>query len=149
MTRLDGIKILAVDDVEDALLMLSTLLSRAGADVDVAATAAAAIAKAKSGGYDAILMDIHLPDMPGTEAVEALRRGGYTGAVLGYSACAFASDREEALRRGCDGYVTKPASLGELTAAIEDALIGRGPVVQSHVPEVPWLPSNSAPPAKA
>ena len=149
MSRLDGIRVLVVDDVEDVLYLVATTPRVIGACVDVAATATAGIAKARSGRYDVILMDCQMPDIHGLVVVEVLRREGYTGVILGHSAHAFAANRAEALRRGCDGYITKPANRQELLAAIEAALTGRAAVVQSPVPEVPWLPSNSVPPAKA
>jgi PAS domain S-box-containing protein len=76
--------------------------------------------------FDAVLMDIQMPEMDGLEAARAIRaleRGGDRRTpIIAMTAHAMSGDRERCLSAGMDAYVTKPVSQRELFAAV-DALV--------------------------
>jgi PAS domain S-box-containing protein len=93
-------------------------LQRAGAKVDIAQTGREAVDRATTKTYDAVLMDIHMPELDGLEACAILREQGIEVPIIAVSADALATSRQAALDAGCNAYVTKPidfdALLGEL-----------------------------------
>lgn len=70
---------------------------------------------------DAVLMDLQMPCMDGREAIRRIRDNPALQGlhVIACTAFAMQGDREEILRLGFDGYVSKPVSLGELGAALQ------------------------------
>ena len=75
---------------------------------------------------DTILMDVNLPEMDGWEATRRLKAGTATRhiPVVALTAHAMVSDRDKALRAGCDEYETKPVDFQRLLAKME-MLLGR------------------------
>ncbi len=71
--RLDGLRVLIVDDVEDAADLMGLLLSSRGCRVETAYGARDAVRKARNGRYDAVLLDLALPDGNGFEVARAIR----------------------------------------------------------------------------
>ncbi|MDA1073346.1 MAG: ATP-binding protein [Proteobacteria bacterium] len=86
-------------------------LKRAGATADIAETGRQAIEMATEHEYDAILMDIHMPELDGLEATRSLREHGLTLPIIAVSADALAQRQSAALDAGCNGYITKPYRL--------------------------------------
>jgi CheY-like chemotaxis protein/HPt (histidine-containing phosphotransfer) domain-containing protein len=85
--------------------------------------ALAAFEKSFPGEFDAILMDVQMPEMDGFEATAAIREREKTTAahvpILAMTANAMQGDRERCLRSGMDGYVAKPVQIEELLMEIE------------------------------
>jgi CheY-like chemotaxis protein len=89
------------------------ILRQAGADCDPASDGRAAVEKALAAmaagmPYDAILMDMQMPEMDGYQATSKLRESGYRGPVVALTAHAMAGDRRKCLDAGCNDYATKP-----------------------------------------
>lgn len=113
--------------VEDELKMAGLLkrgLEEEGYAVDVAATGSDAIWAATENPYDAILLDVLLPDMNGQEVCRRLRAGGRWAPVLMLTARTAVADRVAGLDAGADDYLTKPFSFSELLARVR-ALVRR------------------------
>jgi CheY-like chemotaxis protein/HPt (histidine-containing phosphotransfer) domain-containing protein len=82
-----------------------------------------AIASGKGGGFDAVLMDLQMPEMSGFEAAHAVReRERGSGAhlpLIALTAHAMQGDRERCLAAGMDGYLSKPIDVDALLATVE------------------------------
>jgi PAS domain S-box-containing protein len=115
--------------VEDNLVnqkLAVRLLEKQGHAVVVANNGREAIERLereKFRGFDAVLMDVQMPEMDGFETTaEIRRRESHVGArlpIVAMTAHAMKGDREKCLAAGMDGYVSKPIDVGELVAAIE------------------------------
>jgi DNA-binding response OmpR family regulator/anti-sigma regulatory factor (Ser/Thr protein kinase) len=69
----DGARILVVEDDPDVARLLSLMLTRAGYEVDTVETGAEALAQAQRTAYEAMTLDLMLPDMNGVQVIELLR----------------------------------------------------------------------------
>ena len=124
---LDGLSILVVDDVPDLLFLLRFGLEHNGALVDTAADGKTALRLADPGRHDAIVMDVHLPDMSGIDCLRQLRSRGFASPVLAVSAMAFKSDIEAGLAAGFSFYLTKPFEFDSLLQFLCQILGRPGP----------------------
>ena len=83
------------------------------------------------GGFDLLLLDVHMPELDGFGVIEALRRReegtGRRLPVVALTARSRKEDRERCLRAGMDEYLSKPLRRNELFAAMARALAGRPP----------------------
>ncbi len=127
--RLDGLKILVVDDEPDTREMLKAGLGQCGAEVAVAASAAEALESIGESAPDLLISDIGMPDEDGYELMRRIRRlpaeaGGRVPAIA-LTAYARTEDRMHALRAGYQMHVPKPVELAEL-AAVAASLVRRG-----------------------
>jgi CheY-like chemotaxis protein len=126
--RLDGIRVLAVDDEPDARMLLSALLGAAGAEVSVAESSAEALDLLAGKHFDVIIGDIEMPREDGYTFIRKVRqfeagRQMQTPAIA-LTAYARAEDRVRALTSGYQTHVPKPVEPTELMAVIS-SLAGR------------------------
>jgi CheY-like chemotaxis protein len=115
---LAGTRILVAEDGPDNQRLIRTILSAAGAQVELAADGREAIAKARAASFDVVLMDMQMPVMDGYEATRALRSQGYAVPILALTAHAMAGDREKCLAAGCNDHLTKPIDRGRLVGVV-------------------------------
>ena len=87
--------------------------------VDRAADGETALAMARDGVYDALVLDRMLPELDGLSVLRRLRQEGHRTPVLMLSAIASTADRVEGMRAGADDYLAKPYAFTELLARIE------------------------------
>jgi two-component system, OmpR family, response regulator len=106
-----------------------------GIIVDLAEGGEQAIRQVGATEYDAVLLDVMLPDLDGFETCRRLRSQGIWVPILMLTARDAIEDRVRGLDTGADDYLTKPFSLAELTARLR-ALARRGPVERPTVLEV-------------
>ena len=134
--RSRGGHLLVVDDSPTNRLLTAALMRKAGFDVDTAdggAEAVASIATAVA-PYDAVLMDVAMPEVDGIAATLTIRAmPGPRGKVpiIAVTAHGFAEDRDRCLFAGMNDYVLKPVRRPELLAALERWL-------------KPWAPEDGA-----
>jgi two-component system OmpR family response regulator len=124
--------------VEDEIKMAGLLrrgLSEEGLAVDVAGSGEDALVRAGATEYDAIVLDVMLPGISGFETCRQLREKGTWSPVLMLTARDSVEDRIAGLDGGADDYLTKPFSLGELSARLR-ALVRRQPNERPTVLEV-------------
>jgi two-component system OmpR family response regulator len=122
------------DDVRMAAALLRGLRYE-GVIADVATGGAQALGMARATEYDAVVLDVMLPDLDGFETCRRLREDGMWAPIMMLTARDAVEDRVRGLDQGADDYLTKPFSLAELLARLR-ALVRRGPVERPAVYEV-------------
>ena len=107
-TALDGMKILVVDDSADNRTLFELILMSAGAEVALAQDGAEGMKLALSQSYDAILMDVQMPNVDGYEATRTLRGKNYQVPIVALTAHAMKDERAKAMKSGFSDYLSKP-----------------------------------------
>jgi CheY-like chemotaxis protein/anti-sigma regulatory factor (Ser/Thr protein kinase) len=118
--RLDGLRLLVVDDESDTRDLLQQGLEYCGAKVKSVGTAKEALDLIMNGGSDVLISDIGMPGVDGYELIRQVRklppdRGGKIPAIA-LTAYTRTEDRLQSLRAGYDMHVPKPVELAELVA---------------------------------
>ena len=117
---LDGVSVLLVEDSLDNQQLVTLILGRQGATIDVASDGAAGVEKAFERHYDVVLMDIQMPVMDGHEAMQTLRARGYARPVVALTAHAMKEEMERAQRSGFTSFLTKPIQREALISLVGD-----------------------------
>jgi PAS domain S-box-containing protein len=99
----------------------ATMLRKRGHDVDVVGDGRAAVEAAARKRYDAVLMDIQMPEMDGFEATRHIRAtpAGRHLPIIALTAHALGGEREKCLAQGMSDYLAKPFKAHELFAVVE------------------------------
>ena len=118
-------RVLVVEDEVKLAGLLKRGLEEEGYAVDIAADGNEAIWMGTENPYDAVLLDVMLPDADGFEVCRRLRDAGRWSPVLMLTARDAVEDRVAGLDAGADDYLTKPFSFAELLARLR-ALVRRG-----------------------
>jgi len=117
----EPLRVLVVDDEPYITDVLSSALVFEGFATEEAATGADALARARRGDFDCIVLDVMLPDGDGFAVCRTLRDEGVATPVVFLTARDAGADKLEGLALG-DDYVTKPFSIEELVARIRAVL---------------------------
>jgi len=132
LTRtLEGSRILAVDNEDDALGLVTVILESAGATVLTAGSAVDALSWLARERFDAMIADIGMPGMDGLELIRRVRRLSAPANELpavALTAYARSEDRVSVLASGYQMHLTKPVNPAELVAAVA-TLIGRSNIL--------------------
>ncbi|MDB5604537.1 MAG: response regulator with CheY-like receiver domain and winged-helix DNA-binding domain [Bradyrhizobium sp.] len=112
-------RVLLVEDEPHIGSAVQEHVRAAGHAVDWVRQVGAADDALRSVPYDALLLDLHLPDGRGLDLLKKLRRRGDTLAVVILTARDQVSDRIEGLKAGADDYLVKPFDLDELNARLQ------------------------------
>jgi DNA-binding response OmpR family regulator len=115
-------KVLIVEDQRKLGTLLREGLSQAGYTVGSAASCAAARDALCETSYDAIVLDLGLPDGDGLDLLHQWRKSGFNEPVIILSARDTVQDRIKGLDFGADDYLPKPFSLQELLARLRSLL---------------------------
>jgi signal transduction histidine kinase len=131
-------RVLLVDDTRDNQLLVSLMLRRAGAVVEIARDGVEGLecwerAVRGSEPFDLIVTDMQMPRLDGYGLAHALRQAGCRAPILALTAHALPEDRQRCLAAGCDDYVTKPVAPEPLVAAC-GALLARADAPLSSGP---------------
>jgi PAS domain S-box-containing protein len=115
-----ALRILLVDDNEDAAAMLSALLSLDGAEVTVAADGVQAVGIAEHIRPDLVLLDLGLPGLNGYDVCRGIRRQPWAGntKLVALTGWGQASDRAKTTQAGFDAHLVKPVEYSELLSAV-------------------------------
>jgi two-component system, OmpR family, response regulator len=124
-------RVLVIEDHVRMAELIERGLRRESYAVDVARTAERGVRMASANDYDALVLDLILPDADGFEVLRRVRASGQRTPVLVLTARDAVDDRVRGLDAGADDYLTKPFAFSEFLARIR-ALVRRGPV--SHAP---------------
>ena len=114
-------RILLADDEPDIVAPVSYALRREGFEVDTVGDGEEALAAARAGGYDLVVLDVMMPKLQGTEVCRRLRADSIVPIIM-LTAKDAEVDRVLGLELGADDYVTKPFSTRELASRIRAVL---------------------------
>ncbi len=133
LPQLAGARVLVVEDNAINQEVARGLLQHAGVNVTVASSGEAALALLAAQLFDAVLMDVQMPEMDGYETTQRIRQNpAWTGLpVIAMTAHAMVTDREKSLASGMNDHVNKPVAPNELYATLAR-----------------WLPPHSVLPAE-
>ena len=135
-------KILIVEDEKQLLDSMMTFLKESGMNCEKATTLAEAIEKIDLYTYDAVVLDIGLPDGSGLKVINEMQtKQNQTGIVI-VSAKNSLDDRLVGLNFGADDYITKPFYMPELVARIKSVVRrrsfqGKNEIVFNEVRVIP------------
>ena len=133
-------RLLVAEDNATNQLVVKSVLAKFGIVPDFAGNGIEAIEAVKLRPYDAVLMDVHMPDMDGLTATKILRSlpGPVSRVpVIALTANAFSHDVEQCRAAGMNAHVGKPFRTEELLVALSDALRGQSrftPVAEAASP---------------
>jgi len=124
-SRPSGRRILLVEDNIINQRVAMAMLTKRGHQVTLAEDGSEAVARLERETFDLVLMDLQMPGMSGLDATAAIRQrekttGGHVR-IIAMTARAMASDREQCLAAGMDGYLSKPIDRTLLFEAVETA----------------------------
>jgi signal transduction histidine kinase/CheY-like chemotaxis protein/HPt (histidine-containing phosphotransfer) domain-containing protein len=145
-----SMKVLVVEDGRVNQLVAAKLLEERGHRVEIANNGQEAVEIVRNGDFDAILMDVHMPEMNGFQATAAIRQieekhGGHIP-IIAMTANALKGDREQCIAAGMDDYVSKPIHSAELLHAVERFMHGRTAAPPRL--EITGTPAEAAKPKK-
>ena len=122
----DFIRVLLVDDNVPNLAVARAILEALGCTVTQAQNGLEAVAAYRSGEFDLVLMDCHMPEMDGIEATRAIRQietfRGRRTPIIALTADAMDENRRQSIEAGMDDRVIKPLTISVLTSRIRSWL---------------------------
>ena len=121
------LRLLAAEDNPTNRLVLSTIMQVFGFELELAENGVQAVAAWRAESFDAILMDVQMPEMDGVQATRTIRAlelqsGRPRTPIIALSANAFTHQISEYLAAGMDAHVAKPIELAALQAALDEVL---------------------------
>ena len=119
-----SLRVLIADDNSLNQNLLKRLVGKLGHAVDVVSNGREAVAAVAQQPYDAVLMDVLMPEMDGLVAAEAICRRwprGNRPRLIALTAMAGPGDQERCLRAGYDDYMSKPIRMEDLTESLNAA----------------------------
>jgi CheY-like chemotaxis protein len=121
LPKLDGLRVLVVDDEADARDLIARILADQGAIVATASTGEDALASVATSAPDVLVCDIGMPGMDGYQLMRSIRGSEPPGRrlpALALTAFARAEDRKRAMLAGYQTHVAKPFDLAELVLVV-------------------------------
>ncbi len=112
--------LLVAEDIDSNYLLVKAILKNYRLTRARTGKEAAELASAHS--YDAILMDMKMPVMDGIEATVKIRETDQSTPIIALTANAFDSDKEKALKAGCNAFITKPLTKKELEEVLRQLI---------------------------
>jgi CheY-like chemotaxis protein len=133
------LRVLVAEDNEFNAQLLERLLGRRGHRVRLATNGREALSLAEAGGFDLLLLDVHMPELDGFQVAQAVRErerttGGHL-AIIALTARSRQKDRERCLVAGMDDFLAKPIQPADLWAAM-DRVAGSRPPVRPPGPDL-------------
>src|SRR5207247_6705489 len=119
------LRVLIADDNALNQNLLRRLVAKLGHSVEVVSNGREAVAAVAQQPYDAVLMDVLMPEMDGLAAAEAICRRwprGNRPRLIALTAMAGPGDQERCLRAGFDDYMSKPVRMEDLTESLKSAV---------------------------
>ncbi len=141
------LRILLAEDNAVNQLLARALLQKRGHEVILAKTGKEVLTALEQRQFNAVLMDVQMPEMDGFEATAAIRaheangksftpKSGLRLPIIAMTGEALEGDRERCLKAGMDDYLTKPIQPDEMFRAIENLSAAAGTPVEQHAAAV-------------
>jgi hypothetical protein len=116
----EGLTVLVAEDDKTSLLLIEEIIEENSIDIITASNGKEAVERVKANNdIDMVLMDLKMPEMDGYQATKQIKEIKPNILVIAQTAFASNSDRKKALEAGCDEYISKPISRGELVRAVK------------------------------
>ena len=128
-------KVLIVDDDKDFLAIMAERMQNRGMEVATAESAAEAIRMLEDESFDAVLLDLMMPEMGGIEALQIMKRKQPEIQVIFLTGHPSVSKGVEAMKLGAMDFIPKPVDLRELTEKIKQAKDSRMILVEKKTQE--------------
>jgi len=128
-------KILLVDDEKDFLEALSQRISIRGIDVSSTTSAKKAIKKIEAESYDAIILDLQMPEMDGLEVLKTIKKLKPELQIIVLTGHATVKKAIEAMKLGALDLIEKPADLDTIMEKIKKAQIKKLILVEKKTEE--------------
>jgi len=128
-------KVLIVDDDKAFLAILSERMQNRGMEVSTAESAAEALQMLEKESFDAVLLDLMMPEMGGIEALQVMRKKQPEVQVIFVTGHPSVSKGVEAMKLGAMDFISKPVDMGELTEKIKEAKASRMILVEKQSQE--------------
>jgi len=121
--KASGLSLLLVEDDRVNSMVGQRILEKLGCEVTVAVNGVVAVELLKEHAFDAVFMDVQMPEMDGVEATHAIREGWAGEACKGIpifamTAYTMVGDKEKFLSAGMDGYISKPVEVKDVAAML-------------------------------
>lgn len=120
--QLDGLRVLAADDNRTNLMILGAMLGQLGINATLTPDGPTALAAFERDTFDAVILDISMPEMDGVEVLREIRKrefgSGRRIPVLAFTANAMSHQVEAYMQAGFDDCLTKPLQIERLRSAL-------------------------------
>ncbi len=126
--------VLIVEDNPVNQMVVQGLLQKMGLTASTVDNGALAVEAVADGIYDLVLMDMQMPVMDGLTATRMIRATGNSVPIVGLTANAFVSDRDDCLAAGMNAFLTKPITRSKLEETLLPILSRTGPAKPAAVP---------------
>jgi DNA-binding NtrC family response regulator len=120
-----GGRLLVVDDEPNVARVLGTYFTRSGWEVRACGGGPEALEALAEGEFDVVVSDLAMPEMTGTELLQAMRERGHTPPMLVVTAFGSVDSAVEALKLGAFDYLCKPFELDKVKLAVQRAYLHR------------------------
>ncbi|MEE4358414.1 MAG: response regulator [Desulfococcaceae bacterium] len=114
-------KVLLVDDEKDFLDIMTQRMETRGMEVSASASAKEAIEKIKNTSYDAVVLDLQMPEMDGLEALKAIKEIRPEIQIILLTGHGTVEKGVAAIKEGAMDFIEKPADMEKLTEKIKKA----------------------------
>jgi DNA-binding NtrC family response regulator len=128
-------KVLLVDDEKDFLEVMAERMAARGIEVSTASSAAEAIRLTEKESFDAIIVDLMMPEMDGIEALKLLKKEKPESQVILLTGHATLEKGIEAMKLGAVDFLEKPADINQLTNKIKKAHARKMMLVAKQIEE--------------
>jgi len=130
----EALDLLVAEDKPMNQKLVKAILERIGHRIKIAASGKEVLKAVQAQRFDAVLMDINMPEMDGLEATRRIRArereaGGSHLPIIAMTAYAMNSDREKCLEAGMDGFIAKPIDTVELQRALMQTVYGQNELI--------------------
>ena len=128
-------KVLLVDDEQDFLDTLAERMRSRGMEVSTTTSAEEAVKTVETGSYDAIVLDLMMPDMDGIEVLKAIKNKRPDVEVILLTGHATLDKGIEAMKLGALDFIEKPADLKVIAERIKEARAHKMVLVEKQIQE--------------